>query len=198
MSVVALPLVIAWRPPPPRPALHHAAHQIGTTDVVPSLPRRAALLGAILTPFAPVYSRSLAFDDPITLKLKVAREQLGAGISKIDDKQWDALRKPINALLPSLSLKGYTGESVKSRALAWARVGNVERSEEIIALRGALVVQLSQLDNALFAAQTNKAKKMLSEKEMKDVLQGTLAALDALIAKMGCETRVIGGACEII
>lgn len=104
----------------------------------------------------------------------------------------------VNSLLPALTFKGYTGESVKSRALAWAEAGEPTLSSEIIARRRALFINLSALDNGIFAAQQNNKKKMLSDAELQNALSGSIEALDSLIEKMGCETRVVAGVCEIL
>ena len=137
-------------------------------------------------------------DSPLVKKLRQSREDLAACGPLLEAKQWEDVRKPINNLLPSLTFKGYTGESVKSRAAAWAAAGELERSKDIIAKRATLVVSLSKLDTALFAVQTNKKKDMLSPEELQDALTSTTGALDALIAKMGCPTRVVAGQCEIL
>ena len=137
-------------------------------------------------------------DSPLVKKLRKSREELDGCGPLLDAKQWADVRKPIDALLPALTFKGYTGESVKSRAAAWAAAGELQRSKEIVARRATLVVSLSKLDIALFAAQTNKKKDMLSPEELQDALTSSVNALDGLIAKMGCPTRVVAGQCEIL
>lgn len=197
LALALCPLISGWRGPltprTPPPTL-----RLGERAPSFLLSRRSALLHSLAAPLLAVGTSAYAFDDPLTLKLKKSREELVQCPALIEAKQWDDVRQKINALLPFLTFKGYTGESVKSRALSWARVGEIELSDEIVARRRKLVLTLSSLDTALFAAQTNKPAKMLTPQELQDTLSEAIEALDSLIAKLGCETRVVSGACEIL
>ena len=136
--------------------------------------------------------------DPLTMRLTRSRNEFAACASLLEAKNWDEVRKVISTLLPLMTFKGYTGESVKSRAQAWVEAGNLELAKEILARRKALIDRLSSLDNALFAAQTNTKQKMLSDKELQVELAGVIQALEAIIDKMGCDRRWKSGKCEIL
>ena len=90
-----------------------------------------------------------------------------------------------------LTFRGYTGESVKTRAEAWGDAGDPELGKEILKRRRALVKRLTVLENGVYAAQTNNKAKMLSSSELSDALSGSLVALDAVIDKMGY-SRLMG------
>lgn len=136
--------------------------------------------------------------DPLTMRLTRSRNEFAACASLLEAKNWDEVRKVISTLLPLMTFKGYTGESVKSRAQAWVEAGNLELAKEILARRKALLDRLSSLDNALFAAQTNNKQKLLSDKELQGELAGVIQALEAIIDKMGCDRRWKSGKCEIL
>lgn len=143
--------------------------------------------------------------DPLTRNLNILRARLLRCSGYIEQQRWDDIRQVTKPLMTSMSFKGYTGESVKSRAEAWVAAGEVERAEEIKKRRVALLRNANALELAVFAAQTNDRKKMLSEAELQDLLKGTVASLDDVIAKMGCQKKDDGsdrrwrsGACEIL
>ena len=136
--------------------------------------------------------------DPLTLRLIMAREELGASSAAIDIKDYDGVRKTLNGILPLMTFSGYTGESVKARAEAWYEAGNTELSKEILTRRNSLMRRISSLENGLYAAQTNNKKTMKTPEELQAELAGTITALDAVIEKMGCERRWQSGKCEIL
>jgi hypothetical protein len=136
--------------------------------------------------------------DPLTLRLRQARKELVECADKIANKEWDDVRKVTNNLLPLMTFKGYTGESVKARAESWYDAGETERSKEILTRRGVLMRKLSTLENGVFAAQTSNKKKMVSAAELDLALRESVTALDALLEKMDCPNRWKSGACEIL
>ena len=137
-------------------------------------------------------------EDPLTRKLQIAREDLGVADALIADREYERVRKVINALLPVLTFKGYTGESVKSRAEAWVAAGDTEKAKDILDKRNALVRRLAALDRGLYGAQTNDKKTLLSVAELQEALSGAVGALDAVIGTMGCDRRWKSGKCEIL
>ena len=136
--------------------------------------------------------------DPLTRKLQTAREDFDDADSFIADKEYESVRKVINALLPVLTFKGYTGESVKSRAEAWVAAGQPEKAKDILLKRNELVRKLATLDRGLYGAQTNDKKILLSSAELQEALSGAVGALDAVIRTMDCERRWKSGKCEIL
>lgn len=142
--------------------------------------------------------KSVATIDPLTTRLVQFRQDLGGCSERIAAKDWDEVRRLVNALLPLMTFRGYTGESVKQRAEAWAAAGDEQLAKEILVRRSALVQSLSRLDNGLFAAQTNNRKTMLSDEDLQSALDAVLVALDAVVDKMGCDRRWKSGACEIL
>ena len=87
---------------------------------------------------------------------------------------------------------------MKARADYWVAAGELDKAKEIRDLRGKLLRELSVIENAVFAEQTNKKSKTLSAEELQEALSRAIAALDALIGKMDCESRWKSGACEIL
>lgn len=143
--------------------------------------------------------------DPLTRRLQKSREELEEARPLLETKQWDAVRKITGTLVPVMTFRGYTGESVKSRADAWTEAGEKAKAKAIIDKRSSLVAQLSALDNAVFAAQTNDKKNRKSPEELQQIVTGSIAALDDVIALMGCQLKEDGterrwrsGACEIL
>lgn len=195
---LVLPLVSGLAPYSP-PGTRQAA---GTKALLP----RRAVLGAILH-LAPLYilgapgaasAKSYRGDDPLTLSLRNSRDELAACAALLDARRWDEVRKVTAILLTSMTFKGYTGESVKSRAASWAAAGNAELALYILARRIALMRNLSTLENGVFAAQTSNKSKMLSAEELQAALAGALNELDLLLPKMGCDSWVVAGFCEIL
>jgi len=136
--------------------------------------------------------------DPLTTKLARARDEFADGGARaLEDQDWDALRKSVRALSPLLTFGGYTGESLKGRAEAWAAAGDVPKAKEILVRRNALARKLTALDTSLYAVQTSK-KPLPSAAELSEALMGVIEALDGVLAYMGCEQRWKSGACEII
>ena len=143
--------------------------------------------------------------DPLKRKLQKSRDDLLACAPLLEAKQWDAVRKTIGNILPVMTFRGYTGESVKARADAWTAAGNTQLAKEIRDRRQAFVVELSALDNAIFAAQTSDKKKMLTADQLQQTLSGSVVALDSLLEKIYCQLKEDGterrwrsGACEIL
>ena len=143
--------------------------------------------------------------DPLTRTLQVYRSQLADAEPLLENKKWDDVRKITQKLLTIMTLRGYTGESVKARADAWMEAGETKKANEIFERRQDLVVKTSTLELAIFAAQTNDKKKMVTPDELKLQLKGVVTSLDAVIAKMGCQKKEDGterrwrsGACEIL
>lgn len=136
--------------------------------------------------------------DPLTVFLKQRRKDLNICGPLLADKQYDKIRQIVNSLIPIMTFRGYTGESVKARADSWAAAGNSELAAEIMERRRALLIKLSELDNGLFAAQTNNKKNMVTAEALQLALDDSIAALDAIIDKMGCEKRWQSGKCEIL
>ena len=143
--------------------------------------------------------------DPLTRTLQVYRDRLAAAGPMLDNKEWDAVRKMTSKLLTVMTLRGYTGESVKARADSWKEAGQEKKADKILELRQALVININQLEVAIFAAQTNDKKKMLSSEELKTLLAGVVTGTDGLIGQMGCQLKEDGterrwrsGACEIL
>lgn len=141
---------------------------------------------------------SMYGQDPLTFRLKQSRDELAQCASFLESKQWDKVRQAVSSLLPLMTFRGYTGESVKTRAEAWVSAGNLELAKEIFDRRGVLVKQLNALDQGVFAAQTSNKKLMLSEIGLQETLSSVLVALDAVIDKMDCDRRWKSGKCEIL
>ena len=80
-----------------------------------------------------------------------------------------------------------------------------ELASDILSRRTTLVKRVNEFELAVFAAQTNNKKSMLTSDELKAALDGIVEALDAVIAKMACQKKDDGtdrrwrsGACEIL
>ena len=91
-----------------------------------------------------------------------------------------------------------TGESVKARAQAWTAAGQEDKAREIIKRRSTLLARLSELDTALYGAQTNNKKLRLNDDALQEALRAAIVALDAVIEKMDCDRRWSSGKCEIL
>jgi len=204
--VAFLPVVRSWTIPARlhvNVATPRGPHVSSPAPCAATLSRRAALFGALSAPLtiAATPNPALAENsriDPLTIRLKQSREELDACVRLLENKQWDQVRKIINELLAPMSFNGYLGESVKSRAAAWVAAGELERSERIVARRSKLMGYLSTLQNGVYAAQTSNKQKMLSPDELQATLASASAALDDVIAEMGCERRWASGKCEIL
>ena len=143
--------------------------------------------------------------DPLTRRLQKSRDELESCKQLLADKEWDKVRAITGTLTPVLTFRGYTGESVKSRAESWNDAGEKELSKEIFKRRNTLVRALSALENGVFGNQTNDKKLKQSPEELQESLKGSIVALDAVIDKMGCQIKEDGserrwrsGACEIL
>jgi len=129
----------------------------------PALPRRACLAAAAATaaglhaPPAIAIGESLmeaaVSADPLIVRLKQAREGIAAVPLQADSGDWAAVRKTVSFTLPFLTLKGYTGESVKSRA---ASLKTEQAKATVLDQRSALLVSLAKLDKAAYAVQIGK------------------------------------------
>jgi hypothetical protein len=143
--------------------------------------------------------------DPLTRRLQKSREELEGCKALLADKQWEEVRKILGVLTPVLTFRGYTGESVKSRAESWSDAGEKELSKDIFKRRNTLVRKLTALENGIFGNQTNDKKLKMSPEELQEALGGAIVALDDVIEKMGCQIKEDGserrwrsGACEIL
>ena len=115
------------------------------------------------------------------------------------------MRKITAPILTIMTLRGYTGESVKARADAWAAAGETDLADEIFKRRSNVVKKINALELGVFAMQTNDKKKMVSPDELQALRKDSIVAVDAVIEKMYCQLKEDGserrwrsGACEIL
>ena len=155
-------------------------------DAVASTAAKEALQAAAAAREAQAALTEIVEADPLTRALMFARKDLATCGPLLENRQWDKVRQITEGVGKLLTFRGYTGESVKSRAESWGDAGEVELGKEILRRRKTLVVAINALENAVFAAQTNNKPKMLSPDELQSSLTASVAALDAVIEKMGC------------
>ena len=102
-------LTLAWLALPAAALSPGSCRLAGTS----TLSRRAALgLGAVS-----LLVRRPAHAVGLLDKLRSDREALSSCTAGIQAAEWNACRQNIGSLLPVLTIKGYTGESVKSVAV---------------------------------------------------------------------------------
>jgi len=161
----------------------------------PLFSRRSAVLAPLATLLAlplsavPASARSYKGDDPLTLRLRQSREELAACGPLLEQRRWEEVRKVTSVLLAAMTFKGYTGESVKSRAAAWAAAGDAARSSSLLSKRTALMRRISALENGVYAAQTNKKELMVTAEQLQAELTGAVSELDALLPEMGSDAH---------
>jgi hypothetical protein len=115
------------------------------------LPRRGALaLGVLAVLTSPPTLAAEPTEDILVQKLKERRDALSGCAERLDAGDWDSVRKVIQTVLVYLSTRGYTGESVKSRALEMGDDG-----KPLVDARRALLVKLGTLDKYLYDLQVN-------------------------------------------
>ena len=132
------------------------------------------------------------------MRLLDLKEDLIPCVQLLDESKYDAVRRPLKSILTQMTFSGYTGESVKSRAAAWYEAGDQEKFSSILKSRSLVMKRILALENALYAAQINNKKEMLSPAELQTSLAGVTEALDELIPKMECDQRWRSGKCEIL
>ena len=155
-------------------------------DAVASTAAKEALKEAAAAREAQEAEEKIVEGDPLTLALMLARKDLATCGPLLENREWDKVRKISEGVGKLLTFRGYTGESVKSRAESWGDAGEVELGKEILRRRKTLAVAINTLENGVFAAQTNNKPKMLSAAELQSSLTASVDALDAVIDKMGC------------
>ena len=75
----------------------------------------------------------------------------------------------------------------------------MDLSKAIVLKRNALARKVNELANAVYTAQSNKAKMAPNAvDEMQVTLAGIAADMDGLLPLMGCEERWASGKCEIL
>jgi len=187
---------------------------VSRTAVPPQLliSRRAALGGALIasmgaspafglaygTTITELGAKPISSDDPLTVVLQESRVDYGTVPELLKAKAWDKVRQIDEKLLSHLTFSGYTGESVKARAVSWGDAGETELSKAILTRRTGLSRSVGALEQAVFAAQTNKKSSMLSEDELQTAAGKVIAELDGLLPLLGCERRWRSGKCEIL
>ena len=146
-----------------------------------------------------VGKRPISDTDPLTERLRELRADLDAAVFLLNDRNFDAVRKVTDEVGTAMTFSGYTGESVKARAAAWATAGDMDLSKAIVLKRNALARKVNELANAVYTAQSNKAKMAPNAvDEMQVTLAGIAADMDSLLPLMGCEERWASGKCEIL
>lgn len=123
---------------------------------------------------APRTAVAAADGDALAEQLLDARDGLAKCTELADARDWDAIRRAVALTLSFLSLKGYTGESVKSRAL---RLGG-EAGEKLAAARRALLVELGSLDRLAFDAQLSRG---VEPSAFSSPIDASVRALDAVL-----------------
>lgn len=116
-------------------------------------------------------------------RLKQSREGISQISAKAQAGDWDAVRQAVSFTLPFLSVKGYTGESVKSRAVTLTD----DVKNQVIAQRQALLVALGTLDKAAYNVQTGKAKPLDVAETITSCADDALAAIDGIIIRLSTE-----------
>ena len=126
------------------PLADRSRARIAVRPQPPALSRRqAALLGSALALQLPLAAGAEAEVDSLVAALQDVRSQWGSADQLVRAAQWDEVRKLVQSTLSLLSLKGYRGASVKSRALDLdegtpARKGLLEDRQSLLVALGAL------------------------------------------------------------
>ena len=123
-------------------------------------------------------------DDKLAASLIDARAQLAAcedGLAS-GAPDWDAVRNAVKSVTTRLTLKGYLGESVKSRAAALSE----SDAAPILADRSALLRSLGSLDNGAYKQQQAFFSKPSPEQLtfLRADLSESERYLDSLIANL--------------
>ena len=140
--------------------------------------RRAVSFGAaaaIVLPALPAH----ASDDALADRLMQARTALDSAKGWLANDEIQSVRKTVDITLKLLTIKGYLGESVKSRA---ADMGEGDASAVILAERKKLILNLGYLDKYCYSRQTGADASGASDAERNR--EEALTALDAILARL--------------
>uniref|UniRef100_A0A7S4C685 Uncharacterized protein n=1 Tax=Chrysotila carterae TaxID=13221 RepID=A0A7S4C685_CHRCT len=182
------------------PAAAVAARRMGSvyakTDDIQQLqsfaqltePRRQFIAQTVRLGFAAGFASvadSVLAAEPFEVQLRASREELAASEAKLRDRDWDKLRLTISKLVKLLTVKGYLGESVKSRAAAMGAAG-----EEITYRRVKLLQNLYSVDKFAFEQQLRKFEigsdaELLEIAKAAESLKTSVGLLDAIILGLG-------------
>lgn len=151
-----------------------------THALMSGVSRRTWVVSAAALPMA-LSARSAHADvnDLLVTRLNQARDGLTGCEAKINarDRDLEAVRRAVKDTLTPLTMKGYAGESVKSRAAALANDGKSESAAAITDARRAVLISLGDLDRATFEKQTKGG----AAEELLPLLDSAVAAVDGLL-----------------
>lgn len=172
-----------WKLPSPRAAIARTTHvrMVPRFESFPERSLRVPFLRRAVLPSLFVLFGSPAFaekQDVLVEKLSEERAVLSQSSAAIANGGYDVARRAISGVLVFLSTKGYTGVSVKSRALALGEAG-----QTLAEGRRVLLSKLGVLDLYLYNLQLGVGNTDLVV--VQGALNDALKALDDVIEK--CE-----------
>ena len=112
--------------------------------------RRSALqtfAAAASLPTALLPARCIAADDPLLTRLAEARAGLVTSLDEFDAEQFDSVRRAIKTAVTPLTMRGYLGVSVKTRA-------QESGSEDLANARVELLRNLGTVDQYCYQRQS--------------------------------------------
>ena len=117
--------------------------------------RRIMVQGALACTTSSLLSSPVhaAEGDKLIARLQEASQQLATTKNSLADGDWDTVRAAVKGASTPLTMKGYLGESVKSRALETG-------SEELAAARKELLKSLGTLDRYCYDRQMGKSSSL--------------------------------------
>ena len=143
--------------------------------------RRAALGATAAVAVAAVLPAHAAHasDDLLADRLLQARNALDGASVSMANGDVQSVRRIIDKTLKLLTIKGYLGESLKSRV---AEMGESEASAVILAERKKLILNLGYLDKYCYSRQTGADASGAPDAERNR--EDALTALDAILARL--------------
>lgn len=166
---------------PLAPARRQPTHAVAAGQPLP-LSRRAALLSSTLALLPPLPACA---EDALVAGLQDARAQFEGADRLVQSGQWDEVRKLVAMTLTLLSLKGYRGSSVKSRALELTE--GPER-QGLLDARAKLLQALGALDRLAYERQKvsplSADAKEFDPTAALDGVRMSAAALDDILKRL--------------